>query len=249
MRNIYQLKLDDKQFLDKVLDLFQLIHKNELVLLIDLNDIILFSGNTITDLIHVTLNDIVNKDYKKVTWLPAENIKFITKSINNVIKTKQSSLFLNINLFHTYEYIVLQGTIKPLINHDTNNIVAIAVESRKLDFDLNFYKILNIIAKHKALKANTTNTHTETLLSLREHEIVFLLNHCKTVENATELLNKFYTKPISSKTVYNIIRQQIYPKFDVYNLDNLINISQKLGYHKKIPSSFLINLHIDLNSI
>ena len=49
--------------------------------------------------------------------------------------------------------------------------------------------------------------------------------------------------------VGNIIRQQLYPKFEVYNMDALQAKIGNLGYHKKIPVSFLINLHFDLSLI
>ena len=49
--------------------------------------------------------------------------------------------------------------------------------------------------------------------------------------------------------INNIIRQQLYPKFEVHNLDALLEKIYALGYHKKIPASFLVNLHFDLSLI
>lgn len=243
------MNLDDKRFLDRVIDLYGLIYINDIVLLIDVGNIIVFAGSGVSKLVNKSTKHIIGKSYLEALPLPKENINNIVKSMNKTIQSKNIQEFLSINLNHSNQYAMLHCLERPIINPTTNNIVAISVESRQLDLSIDFYKVLMLIKTKQKIIANTTIKHVDNFLTQREHEIAFLLEYCNTADKIANILSILYDKKIATKTIHNIIRQQLYPKFEVYNMDALQAKIGNLGYHKKIPVSFLINLHFDLSLI
>ena len=237
--------LEDITFLNKVVELYNLIYVNELVFLIDVNNTILFAGEKIQEVINCHPKTLIGKNHLDILPLPQENISSVNASIDKVIKTKSPQEFLSINLNHNHEYLILDCVLKPIINPVTDNIVAIGVESRKLDAKLYLYKLL-LLLENNQINLNQHTPHIDPLLTLREHEIAFLLFYCKSTKKIATILGDLYGKSVTSKTLSNIISSGLYPKLQVYGIDALINKLHSLGYHTKIPVSFLINMHLDL---
>lgn len=136
-------------------------------------------------------------------------------------------------------------TLKPIINPSNNCIVAISVESRQLDTSTYLYKLLMFFEKNK-VNSSLNIPHYDDKLTLREHEIAFLLLYYKSPKKIAAILNNLSDKPVSAKTVSNIISGGLYPKLNVYGIDALIDKLHALQYHNKIPVSFLVNLHLEL---
>ena len=244
--------MEDKIFLNKVVEFYQLIYLNDMILLIDIDNIILFVGQKIQKLVDTPIGNLIGKNHLTALPLPQDNISNIVISIDKVIKTRARAEFLSINLNHDKEYMILHCIQKPIINLHTNNIVAISVESSPLDFAIDFYKLFMLAnINHGIFEQINDNKiqHVDDFLTLREHEIAFSLVYCKTAEKIASLLSLLHNKTVSPKTIHNIIRQQLYPKFVVHNIEALLEKIYTLGYHKKIPASFLVNLHFDLSLI
>ncbi len=239
--------MTDKQFLAKIIELYKLIYVNELILLLDLDGTILFAGDKINEITKLNSAAIVGKNHLQVLPLPEENLAKIIASIQKVITSRDTQEFLSINLNHSVDSLVLHCTLKPIINPISNNIVALSIASRKLNFPIYFYKLLMFTDTN--FNVNTEIKHTDSLLTLREHEIAFLLFYCKSVEKVAQILAALYKKPIATKTIHNIIRQQLYPKFAVFNLESLQDKLYNMNYHKKLPVSMLANLHVDVSEI
>ncbi|MDD3266206.1 MAG: hypothetical protein PHC75_03380 [Burkholderiales bacterium] len=238
--------LSDDSFLQKVVELFNLVYMNDAVLLIDAKGIILHAGDKIKEIVNLDAKTLISKNHLEVLPIPVENIPNIMKSIDYVFESKKSYEFLSINLNHNIDHIVLHCVQKPIINPFTHNVVAFSVESKKLPFHIylnNFSLYLNeqLLNKHSIDK-----THKDSLFTLREHEISFLSFYFKTAKKIALVLSRIYDKQISDKTISNIISSQIYAKLGVYGQEAMLEKLHSLGYQQKIPSSFLSNMYIEL---
>ena len=238
--------LNNEQFLAKVIELYKIIHANDVILLLNLNGIVLYTSNKVEELTGMTPSQVIGKNYLDSLPLPEENIPKIINSIDNTIKTRNTHEFLSVNLNRLApNAFIFQCILKPIINPNNNEVVAISSESRQFNSPIYFYKMLIFTQTKQVSKVK----HTDKLLTLREHEIGFLLFYCKSANRIAQILSTLYDKPISTKTINNIIRQQLYTKFEVYNLEALQDKLYNHGYHKNIPVSFLCNLYLDLNEI
>ncbi len=81
----------------------------------------------------------------------------------------------------------------------------------------------NIIAPHEKTSINLTT---------REVEILYFLSIGKSPKEIGLILSKIYKKTISASTIAAFINKQLYPKFDVYNVGQLIEKATAL---KMIP--------------
>lgn len=235
----------DQKFLAKVVELYNLVHIDDAVLLINMENIILYAGNKVEEIVATSVDKLIGKNHFDVLPLPQENLIPIKASLQKVIQSKQYGEFLSINLNHHSDYLILHCIEKPIINPSTQNIVAISIESKKLDFQVYLYKLLMFLQKHTLIPGKLK--HQDKLLTLREHEIAFLLFYCKTAKKIAMILSQIYDRSISAKTIANIISTQLYTKLNVYGIEALIDKLHALGYHTKLPVSFITNMHLDLN--
>ncbi len=236
----------DSSFLSKIIELFNLIYSDDPVILIGIDGIILFVGEKIQDITGISADDLLGKNHLEVLPLPKDNIDSILTAIDDVLKYKEQSEFLSVNLNHEIGYAILHCVLKPIINPSTHNVVALHVESKKLPLHIYLNSILSqISAKSYSDKCNQMNK--DDLLTLREHEIAFLLFYFKSAKKVSVILSEIYGKSVSAKTIANIISFQLYSKFDVYGQEALLDKIYELGYHQKIPQSFLSNLFIKLS--
>ena len=88
----------------------------------------------------------------------------------------------------------------------------------------------------------------DEFLSVREREILYLHFHCKSAKEIAEKLSYIYNRNFSLHTIGKI-NQQLYEKFEVYNLETLLKVAQQNGYHKKIPLSLLSNHTIEIKDL
>ena len=82
---------------------------------------------------------------------------------------------------------------------------------------------MNMINIHKNIAINITT---------REAEILYLLSLGKSPKEIAVTLSKIYKKTISASTIGALINKQLYPKFDVYNVSQLIEKATTL---KMVP--------------
>jgi len=235
----------NNDFLIKAIEYFTLLHQNSLMLLVDLNGKVLFVSNGLVNVFNLSdRHSLLNKHYLEINLAPKETLTAMRNSFKRVVASAetQKSLFINLTLSNP-EFHALTCSESVLINPETNTIVAICIEFRKVEFPLNFQKILTMIPA----KINNNQASSDGLLTRREHEIAFLLFYCKTSDEVAKIISKFNNRPITSKTVRNIIRQQLCPKLQASGHDELISKLHSFGYHKKIPRSLLRNQFIDLS--
>ena len=233
----------DQNFLQHVVELYGLIHANKLSHIHDLNGEMLFVSDKFRKLIRKSSDSKAPYHDFDIARTPPESICSINASLNKAIQTREVQNCLSINLNRENpDYHVLQVVKSPIINPHTDNVVGVIVEFCKIDFPLYFHKIFQIQPKQIS---KTKVISSDELLTTREHEIAFLLFYCRNSDEIASTINTFNDKFITSKTIRNIIRQQLYPKLDVSNVEAALLCLRELGYHKKVPKSLLTNIYID----
>lgn len=233
----------DQVFLQHVVELYGIVHANKLSHIHNLSGDTLFISDKFRKLVRKSSDGKAPYHDFDIARTPPESIGSINASLSKAIQTREVQNCLSINLNREDpEYHVLHVVKSPIINPHTDNVVGIIVEFCKIDFPLYFHKIFQIQPKQVCKTKIVCN---DELLTAREHEIAFLLFYCRNSDEITNTINMFNDKFITSKTVRNIIRQQLYPKLEVNNVDTALIKLRELGYHKKVPKSLLTNLYID----
>lgn len=238
----------DQEFLFKVIDSYKLLHQNSLIILIDTSKNIVFASDRMIEVFNLDKDNILNKNYLTSGIVPEEIIELMGNSVGKVIldKKEQKSLFINVELRNNISQILICMKL-PIIHPENGGVAGVCIEFREIETSLyfqNFQKILSIITPSAHIGDFRGN---DKLLSHREHEIAFLLFHCKTSNEIAEIISKFNKKSVTPKTIRNIIRQQLYLKLGVWQHDQLMEKLHGLGYHRRIPRSLLSNQFINLS--
>lgn len=238
--------LANDKFLIKTTEFYSYTYITDAVFMLDLNYQILFAGNGVAKLMARPAKDLLFKNCLEILPISKQSIKPLLATLDKMLYLRQPHEFLSVNPNYQEDLLILHCTEKPIVNPGTNDTVAISMELRKLDIPLYFAKILEL---NSFPISNLTQDYQDHLLTKREHEIAFLLFHYPTSEKIAEIISSFSPKPVSAKTIRNILSQQLYPKFKVYNIQALIDKLYVLDYHKKIPPSLLVDQYFDLTGI
>lgn len=242
--------LTDQEYLAKSLEFFNLLYHRELVHVVDNKDRFIYVSDVTLPFAKTSRENIIGKTFYEVFSPPPENIESVAASIKRAFTTKETQRMISANVNRPDpDHRILLVTHAPLINPDTNNAVAVKIQFDKINFPCYFHHLLLKSPKQFAQLSPVVSLNHDELLSRREHEIAFLLFYCKSVEQITKIINLFAERPIATKTVQNIIRQQLYPKFQVKNQETLIEQLHQHEYHKKIPPSLMFNFQINLNNL
>ncbi len=239
------MPLASKEIVSHIINYYHLIYAKEMVALLDISHTILYVSPKNCELVNTSPAQMTGKNIFEILPLSEESRAEIASSIRKVVHSKVTQEYISINLAHADEYRVLHCIQKPVIHPVTQDVIAISIESKKLNTEVYLYKLLQAI-EEKNVHHNEIR-HKDILLTLREHEISFLLIYYKTAKKIAMILSKIHNHVITPKTVSNIISGNLYRKLSVYGIDQLIEKIIFLGYHKKIPVSLLVNMHVCLS--
>lgn len=233
------------EYLQKIIDSFELINANKLVYLVDREFKVIYMSPLMLDILNKSPSDVVGKYFLDAAPVPENNARELEKSLRQILIDKQSRKFLSINSLRPGdENRVLVCIQTPYIFAD--QVVAIGLQGKQIDIPLDIYGILiNSQLEQLACEENLVDAN----LTHREHEIAFLLLHCKNSLEIAHVLTVAEQHPISEKTVRNIISRQLFKKFQVRDQKQLISKLRALKYHKKIPDKLFKDLHIDLQML
>lgn len=237
--------LSQDEYLQKLIDSFKLINDNKLVYLINREFRVIYMSELMLSILNKRQEDVLDKYFLEVAPVPQGNAEALKKSLYQMLEDQQSRKFLSINsLCHDDENQTLICIQTPYINND--QVMAIGLQSKHIDISLDIYSMLiNSQSEHPLAEENLVNVN----LTNREHEIAFLLLHCKNSLEIAQVLTIAEQHPISEKTVRNIISRQLFKKFQVSDQKQLISKLRTLKYHKKIPDNLFNNIFIDLQTL
>ena len=142
---------------------------------------------------------------------------------------------LSIRSFAKIGTIIGVVTNSPIINPETQNVVALHVYAHNLDV----FNISSLLTNY--YKNGTLSIHQPKgpFLTEREKQVIFffLLN----LESSTiaEVLGKVENKRISKNSIDQIFFKQLLPKFGVYSRKALYDKLNNLGYTRLVPQNIL----------
>jgi len=150
-----------------------------------------------------------------------------------VVYKKQKLQFISANFHRKLEYMVAFIEYEPILNKNTDEVIAIMVSANTVPFPLRFYNIKKQLQTGKPLGNFVINQ-----CSLVD-EVAFLLFQAENYEEIAEILSLVKNYRISKSLVAKTIRTTLFEQFKVFNLKNLKGKLHSLNYHKKIPPTLL----------
>lgn len=234
----------DETALNKLIENYEQFYYNGYVALIDHNYVIRFMSDPLFNILQISS---LENDVRGLTVMnimervdrPPEIVRQAQTTMERIFKHDVVADQIGINLQRDLPYVVLHYRMTPVHNKKTGNIIAIEAELSSL-------KLPVLLSNPtKLLKSGGTRTSSDDLLTIRQHEVLFLHFHCKSAKKIAETLSIIHDKPVSLHTI-GAINKQLYRKFNVYNLERLLESAYTLGYNRKIPTSLLSDRTIDL---
>lgn len=237
--------LSTEEYLQKLIDSFELINANELVYLINCELRVIYMSKLMLDILNKQPSDVLGKYFLEVSPVPDDNALALEKSLQQILENKQSSTFLSINSLRPKEENRALTCIQtPYIHND--QVVAISLQGKQISMPIDVYSIL---MKSQLEQTPPEDNLEDISLSHREQQIIFLLIHCKNSLEIAQVISTAEQRPIGEKTVRNIISRQLFKKFQVEDQKQLINKLRQLKYHKKFPDNLFNDLHVNLEQI
>jgi DNA-binding CsgD family transcriptional regulator len=131
---------------------------------------------------------------------------------------------------------------------DNKNIIGYFINNITAFFNADKLQLLEKLNPNFSQKSYRHKNKNPVALSRREEEVLFLLLYGKSAREITEFINKAENNSISVNTIKSIINKQLFFKFDVYDLDELLIKAKAMGYASIIPASFIIENRVHMCS-
>lgn len=236
------------EFLNHIIALYQQIHRDDYVMIVDRDYRICFISQRFAQSMATTVEQLLGQNYLTSLAIPEEIKNSVKTSIEHNLSCSHTHEFLNINLNREHDEQILQMRYNPLLDPSSNDVIAVVIEGSKLSAHTSLYNFVTYLLERKASSANAAIdiSHSDELLTKREHEIAFLLLFFRSPKKIAEVIKQISGDEISAKTINNIISSKLFVKLQVYNIDALITRLHELNYQTKIPASFMRNLHLGL---
>ena len=246
--------MTDKDFLEKYVRLFNLMHSKDTyasVLDLEYRFVAVSPGaaTLIKKEVHEHIGISFIKDLPRPDWIKSKKLEII----NKVFQTQMPHNYIGVCLADNYLCPFILICICPIKNPDTGNIVGFDLTGSSVDLNNNLHLGL--------LQENILERSIFHKLTPHELDILYFKCRMYSDSEVAEKLEILYNKKISPKTINNLLRQQLYPKFGVVSLIGLIEQAKKLGIDKlnfldiihqdtiiELPSNFYINFTSMLNA-
>lgn len=196
-----------------------------------------------TKLLALNKDDFIGKKWDEITVINLEAGKYIAQLAASVVgnRTKISCRFIYRSLTTNYnEYLEIHHSIL-LFKGAEKDAVLVELQLVPMTFQAKkFGEILDRFVNPKerhdkkpALKFK------KPLLTQREQEVLFLLMLGYGYKKIALTLSKTSFKQIESSTISPIIRKQLFPKFNVCSVEELIKTALETNYFSRVPQSFI----------
>lgn len=229
--------------LSKYVEFAQTFQENSFMIILDLDFKVLFAGKEYLNVIKKTPAETLGKLLSESTPIPEKNRILSKIAFTEAIQEQKVKEVFIANLYHPYpSYYTLLLTFHPIIDPSSNTTVGAKLEFIPAEIAYFFHILVQISEK---IEPNGLEDNDD-FLTPREHQIAFLLCHCKDLNEIANIMSLFNNKKITAKTVANIISRYLFTKFKVTQRDELMLTLREHGYHQKMPNSLLSNQFIDL---
>ena len=161
----------------------------------------------------------------------------VDQLFHDVISSKTPKKLLVVRSFTNYLAKIFVASWSPVINPQTQNIVAIMVNAHPLEV-CNMSSILARFYKHGDTKIHEFN-NTQLNLTEREKQVIFFFMLNFSSQDIADMIAKIETKSISKNAIDQMFNKQLLPKFGVYSRKALYAKLQDLGYDRLLPHNVL----------
>lgn len=228
--------------LDKYVEFCESFYADSFTIVLDLENKVVFVGKKYLDVVKRSKKEMIGQHLYKTTPVPENNRKLSAIAFSEAIRTKQTKQVFISNLYHPYpDSHILMLLFTPILDSN-NQVIASRLDFTPVNISYFFQTLINI--KNKIEPANLPDNND--FLTTREHQVAFLLCHCKSTSEIAQVLSLFNRKNIQAKTVNNIISRYLFTKFTASNKTELMDKLLGMNYDKKMPNSLLSNQFIDL---
>ncbi|MDD3267042.1 MAG: hypothetical protein PHC75_07690 [Burkholderiales bacterium] len=233
------------QHLRRYIEHCQEFDKNKFLIVLDRDLVAVFAGTDYLTIGGKTHDEVIGKHIHQTAKIPPENIKPSLDAFNKAITQNKIIPVIISNLLHkTQDMIQIFGaTISPINEPDSNFVVGLRFEFYWVKLETFFETLIRNVTYVE--KNNLPDN--DSFLTHREHQIAFLLFYCKDYTEISQVISIFENTKITEKTTRNIVSRYLYPKFEVYSLQELMQKLKQNDYHQKIPNSLQTNRFLDLS--
>lgn len=240
--------MTDQEALDKIINYYETSFESHLGVIVNLDYTIVAEDKVSATVTNTKggsyLGRKIYPDVSQAKW----RSDIVEKCLLNCYNLRKTSKWLSLRFSRTPDYWLIILTYAPLINPDTNNIIGYKISGEIPDIPLIFYNLEKIIhVSHSDY--SLPETSIESLFTLQEQAILFLLFNCQNYQEIANLLTLIYRKKISKSMIAKIVIRKIYAKANVINLPALKKYAHDNGYHKKIPLPLLGEFMFELSEI
>lgn len=141
----------------------------------------------------------------------------------------------------------------PIRDPLTKQVVGIIMRIQKVQVPFCYRRVLGTLIKdfnHSKLLSNSSkllsnNSPLENIkLTKRERIVLFLCILNYNFEQISAIVSKIEKKLVCVNLIRNNVNQQLYRKFEVNSISNLVDKAISINYHNYIPLGFLFNFPI-----
>ncbi len=191
-----------------------------------------FGYNNLSSLEGTSVYDIRSEVVELAPYLFSRDKRLIEQKTN-------SSILVNFNAKPLSGFIVHDGS--PIISRD-NKLIGSLIRFSKLEKPMLWSSLILNSYNPNTKKLDLILPHIDSVnnlqLSEREQKVLFLLSLNYTTSQIAEILSKVENKKITPNLIRNNINQQLYIKFEVNSVPDLIEKYSMLKQDKLIPQSF-----------
>ena len=233
------------KYLEQYVENCKVFDKDGFLIVLDRELNAVFVGNNYLKTGGRTRESIIGRHIYQTAPIPPENIEPSFRTFNKAITENKVIPVLIANLLHrTDDSIQIFGAqISPISEPESKTVVGLRFEFYKLNVEMFFQALIKDVDKIP----DNGRPHNDDFLSKREHQIAFLLFHCKNYTEITQVINIFSQTNITEKTVRNTVSGSLFDKFKVHSKERLLEKLAENGYARKMPNSLLTNRFIDLS--
>ncbi len=233
--------------IDLYINAIELLHPDDLIFVLDTDFKLSYMSKKCMQALKIDnislLNNLILQNLPRLQDKP-ETLQILNQ-LNNFSKecTINEFLISDPDLFIDFKMFNL--TIRKLFNSSQDTLLAYAYFISPIGLEERVKLLYDMLGVTK-VDASLSQKLKSIGLTDREGEILFLLCLRFSGREIAEIISNKLSVSVTASTIGNIIRQQLFRKFEVYNIDDLIRKAVALGYWH-MPDNYCTHKLINLS--
>lgn len=237
--------MTDTEILKNYIEAYNTISPDHAVAVLSPDCKLVYISHKFTELLNLSHETLINQQWDNLTSLNPDVKMFLKKIIQKLSSDKKrvSARLIYRAPNNPYaDYLEIHHSYLSIANHKSNMIL-IELQRVPMTFQAKkFGEILDRFINKKTpafLSKDLFKKSTPPNLTVREEEVLFLLTLGYGYKKIATTLSATNGKQISFTSISPIIRKQLFTKFDVDSVDQLLTIVLETNYFKQVPSSLI----------